>query len=170
MELKQKGENPYAAPQSLGEGGLDPLDLDAMGAPGLGKRFFAVVVDNILVTSVTTLCFLAVMELAGDSQWIGLANAVIGICLRTVYYAVLESSGLKGTLGKRLLGLAVVDAQGQQLTFGRSAGRAVSRSLLMVFSLPGLWVVFDKRGKGIWDHIAGTRVVERSYLLMLEEN
>lgn len=168
MELKQKGDNPYAAPESLGAGGLDPLELDALGAPSLGKRFLAVVVDNILVTAVTTLCFLALMELAEESMWVGLANTLIGISLRTLYYTVLESSALKGTLGKRMLGLAVVDAQGHQLTFGRSAARAVSRSFLMAFYFPGLWVVFDKRGQGVWDHIATTRVVERSYLLMLE--
>ena len=165
MELKQEGDNPYAAPQSLGQ---EDLDLDGMGAPSIGRRVLAVVVDNVLLLGATTLFFLALQELAGDSQWLAVANALIGMSVRTAYFAVLESSGLQGTLGKRLLGLAVVDERGQQLTFGRSAARAVSRSFLMAFYFPGLWVVFDKRGQGVWDHIAKTRVVERRELLMLD--
>jgi len=40
-----------------------------------------------------------------------------------LYFALLESSSWQGTIGKRVLGLYVTDAEGNRLTFGRASAR-----------------------------------------------
>ena len=67
-----------------------------------------------------------------------------------------------GTLGKLAVGVKVVTAEGQPLSFGRSIGRAAA-DMINSFICNGLtyiMVAIDETEKrGLHDHIAGTRVV-----------
>ncbi len=40
-----------------------------------------------------------------------------------LYFALFESSAWQGTLGKKFIGLSVVDLRGDRVTFGRASGR-----------------------------------------------
>jgi uncharacterized RDD family membrane protein YckC len=44
-----------------------------------------------------------------------------------LYFAWFESSAYRATLGKRVLGIVVVDLQGNRLTFARASVRALAR-------------------------------------------
>ena len=56
-----------------------------------------------------------------------------------LYFALLESSAWQATLGKRKLGLRVVDQQGAQLTFPRALVRALLKFLPWELTHACLW-------------------------------
>jgi uncharacterized RDD family membrane protein YckC len=71
---------------------------------------------------------------------VGQASAFFLVTLPVVsYFALMESSSLKGTLGKRILGLAVVTADGARLTRRRALGRAALKFLPWELSHTCLW-------------------------------
>jgi len=66
-----------------------------------------------------------------------------------------------GTPGKRLLGLKIIDEKtGQHLTAGKSVARYFCYVLsLLLLGLGCIWVAFDKKKKGLHDHMVGSIVV-----------
>ena len=80
-----------------------------------------------------------------------------------LYYGILEGSGMHATLGKYLLGLIVVDEQGQPITFSRSFLRALFRYVSgMVFCI-GYFVAFgDPQGRTWHDKWSGAFVADRN--------
>ena len=79
-----------------------------------------------------------------------------------VYCAVAESSPWQGTLGKRLLGIQVVDAQGARMTLSKSVVRNAAKVLSYVpCSLGFLWALCNKRRQAWHDLLAKTQVVDR---------
>lgn len=90
---------------------------------------------------------------------VALVCGVIGVA----YYAVLESSPARGTLGKLALGLYVGDVFGDPISFWR----AVARNLLKFFSNVTLgigWLMagFTPRKQALHDLLAGTLVLRKS--------
>ena len=59
-----------------------------------------------------------------------------------IYWILLESSKMQASLGKRALGIKVVDKQGRKLTLLRSLGRNVSK----IFSLITMMIGFMMAG------------------------
>ena len=78
------------------------------------------------------------------------------------YFAYMEGSEFQATIGKKLLGLKVVDATtgGGPIGLPRGAIRTVSKILsAMAFFLGFIWVAFSPRKQGWHDLIAQTQVV-----------
>ena len=48
---------------------------------------------------------------------------IIGFIVAWLYYAFMESSSMQATLGKKALGLRVVDMDGSPISFWRASGR-----------------------------------------------
>lgn len=65
------------------------------------------------------------------------------------------------TLGKMLLGLQVVSADGTPISFGIAFLRAVGYLVSGILYLGFIWAAFDKRKQGWHDKIAGTVVIIR---------
>ncbi|MFB8734274.1 RDD family protein [Bacillus sp. SL00103] len=66
---------------------------------------------------------------------------LVGIVVTWLYYAIMESSKLQGTLGKMALGIKVTRVTGEKVTFGRATGRFfakafVSNLYILATSLP----------------------------------
>jgi len=81
-----------------------------------------------------------------------------------VYAAVMESSELQATLGKRLFGLRVQDLGGRPLSWGRAFGRNAAKLLsVMVFFLGFVPAVFTTRRQTLHDLVAGTTVAKRRF-------
>lgn len=76
-----------------------------------------------------------------------------------LYQAYMSCEGRRSA-GKALVGLRVVDADGQALGAGRAAGRSAAYLLSSVLNLGFLWTLVDGRGRGWHDLIAGTVVVQ----------
>lgn len=87
------------------------------------------------------------------------------LVLYFVYSALLESSALRGTLGKRLMGIAVVDERGRPLGIRQSWRRNTTKVLsFLPLGLGCFWILWSPRGQGWHDSIARTLVVDRSAL------
>lgn len=98
----------------------------------------------------------AVMNAA--SRWM-LAHQLLCITINATYFIYFH--GAKGqTPGKMLLRLKVVQASGDEMTYGVAFLRWVGYLVSSVFLFVGyLWVAFDKRKQGWHDKIAATVVV-----------
>lgn len=84
----------------------------------------------------------------------------ISIIIGLLFYGLLTASVWQGTVGKRVLGLQVVDLEGNRIGFGRSLGRyfAYIPSGLILY-IGYLMVGFTEKKQGLHDMIAKTYVV-----------
>jgi len=75
-------------------------------------------------------------------------------------YAILFHAGAGQTLGKRLVGVRVIDGYGQALGLGRSTLRLVAFiPSLGLAGLGVLWIGFDRERRALHDRLADTHVV-----------
>ena len=87
----------------------------------------------------------------------------LSLGLYFVYSALMESSALQGTLGKWLLGIAVVDEAGRPLSFSRSRRRNSAKVLsFLPLGLGCFWTIWSPRRQAWHDKIAHSLVVKRS--------
>lgn len=77
-----------------------------------------------------------------------------------VYASAFEASALQGTLGKRLLGLRVVNFAGGRITYPQSLKRAVGKFFSLLPCGAGfIWAAFTKKHLTWHDAAAGTVVI-----------
>lgn len=135
---------------------------------GFWKRFAAAIIDYVLLVAVSALvgwvAGYAYGETAGSysEKTAEAIGNVVGIIVWWVYYATLESSERQATLGKRALGIKVVDLNGGRITFARATGRHfakfVSGAILMIgYAMAG----FTAKKQALHDMMAGSLVVHR---------
>lgn len=132
---------------------------------GAFRRFFAYLIDcAVMIGSYMLIAF--VMGMAAVFNPL-LALPMFGIwyffglfCYAWLYNALFECSKWQGTVGKRVLGLRVVDLSGNRISFLRASGRhfskMVSRFTLMIGYLMIFWT---KRKQALHDKMAKTLVV-----------
>jgi uncharacterized RDD family membrane protein YckC len=98
-------------------------------------------------------------------QWTWLSAAIpagiatVSSFIPLVYFFALVAVTGR-TIGKSMMGIRVVGADGTRLSAARSLLRAIAYlvSLLPLFA-GFLWVLFDRDRRGWHDHLAGSRVV-----------
>jgi uncharacterized RDD family membrane protein YckC len=77
------------------------------------------------------------------------------------YTAGLTSSSLQGTLGKKVLGLKVVDLNGNRISFARASGRFFASILSgLILGIGYLMAAFNPKKQSLHDQIAGTFVIK----------
>jgi len=115
-------------------------------------RFGAWLLDAILVGVVGLLIRLGIGDVAG-----GLIGLVIGIG----YYGYLEGSSSGQTIGKKAVGIRVIDFNsGGPIGFGRAVIRYFSRILSAIPCLLGFfWMLWDKERQCWHDKLATDVVV-----------
>ena len=79
-----------------------------------------------------------------------------------IYNSICEASVMRGSLGKRLCGLVVVDIEGMRLTYLNALLRSVGKAL-SIFLLYGgfLSILFSEHRQALHDYWANTYVVKR---------
>jgi len=78
-----------------------------------------------------------------------------------LYFAVMESSPWRGTLGKRALGIAVTDLNGKRISFGRASLRFLGKLVSSATFLVGYVMAgFTQKRQALHDIIASTLVVK----------
>ena len=84
------------------------------------------------------------------------------IFLSVIIYAVYKHLKCQ-TLGRRLLGITVVNEAGEPVSFWRGAFReTVGKAVSSVFFYLGfIWIAFDKDKQGWHDKMASTFVIQR---------
>lgn len=146
---------------------------------GFWKRFVANLLDSfiayILGFSITILEFLLNIllgrEMGSSTRDPELFEIIIFflripcyILIPWLYYAIFESSKLQGTLGKKALGIIVVDQHYHRVSFGRASGRFWCKILSSVFFVGYIIAGFTEKKQALHDILAKTYVVDKKYL------
>jgi len=77
-----------------------------------------------------------------------------------LYCVVMDASRFQGTFGKRLMGIRVVDSDGNRITFGRSLARNTAKILSAIPLFLGfIWIGFSKTKQAWHDKMACVYVV-----------
>ena len=119
-----------------------------------GRRLVAIIVDGIIIGVVVLVCYLISRVLAD----------IVAILLTLGYYTYFEGSGSGQTVGKKLLGIRVIDfSAGGPIGYGRGFVRQLARILSgLVCYLGYLWMLWDKEKQTWHDKLATTVVVPES--------
>jgi uncharacterized RDD family membrane protein YckC len=136
---------------------------------GFGRRLLATFIDGLLLGFFTFLLTLVLGFIAmflgmftyNPSEPLPIDRLIIlgGAILSLIYYVgAWAKSGQ--TLGKTLVGLKIVNADGTPMSGGKAFLRYVGYIISgIVFSLGFLWLAFDSKRQGWHDKIAGTLVI-----------
>jgi len=139
---------------------------------GFWRRVLAYIIDTIILSiagGIISGLFLGSAAgltslTPGTDQTAAFTGAMLGVqsisfIINWLYFALLESSSMQGTLGKRALGMIVTDLDGGRIGFGRATGRYFAKFLSALILLIGfVMVAFTERKQGLHDVIAGTLV------------
>jgi len=80
-----------------------------------------------------------------------------------LFYSFSESSNWQGTIGKKILGLKVVDEEGRRIEFSQASKRfwwKIWHSLLLCIGF--FTIAFDEKKQGLYDKSAKTLVIQAS--------
>ena len=89
-------------------------------------------------------------------------NGIITLLIAWLYYALLESSSSRASLGKMALGIVVVDLEGNRLSFARASGRIWGKWVSTLIILIGyIMAAFTERKQALHDIMAGCLVVRK---------
>ena len=79
-----------------------------------------------------------------------------------VYNSICEASAMKGSIGKRIFKLVVVDIDGQGLSYLNALLRSVGKTLSIFFIYTGfISIFFSEHRQAFHDYLAKTYVVKR---------
>jgi len=144
---------------------------------GFGVRLAAYLIDVIPITLLTATVFYlffgfdenleryfnrAPDDIDARIEFLSQRNQIrdLSFVAYLLYCAVLEGTALRGTVGKWLLGMQVVDDQGRPLTVGRSFGRNCAKMVsYFPCALGFIWALWSDRHRAWHDSIARTLVI-----------
>ncbi|MCY1074710.1 RDD family protein [Archangium lansingense] len=171
---------PTAAPRLTGSASKE-TEIHARPA-SLWRRLLALTIDTGAIAVVAALYLMLASSVAGvhapqtglsgiDAfvaqvralQSVLLPGAALLLVLSLVYCAVSAFLWNGRTLGRRLLGLRLVDTHGLAPAPGRAIVRAMLATLSFGLFLAGFWMaLFDRRGQTLHDKLTSTYVVQPS--------
>jgi uncharacterized RDD family membrane protein YckC len=152
---------------------------------GFWLRFVAVIIDGLLLGSIQFIAIMPVLGLMGigmatDIQnletadettmapMIGQMMAMAGVTqivfltIQTLYYAFMESSKYQASVGKIVLGLKVIDINGERLDFTKALVRNLCKIISsMILFIGYLMAAFTEKKQALHDMIASTLVVKK---------
>lgn len=145
--------------QGLREGATTP---GTMELAGIGARFGAKFLDNILVGIVQQGLNFAVLGMAGSNQagTAAVVMMVINTTLAIAYQAVfLHWKGQ--TLGKMAAKIKVVTPEGGSLSWGKAIARPFAEILSgCILAIGYLMAIWDPEKRTLHDRLVGTRVIK----------
>jgi len=129
---------------------------------GFWRRLLAYLIDGTLLAGVELALYSTVHVLAPDNLD-AVANIVpVAVAIGWAYFAILESSPARGTLGKVALGLYVADLHGDPITFGRAVFRNALKSVSwLVCGIGWVLAAVTPRKQALHDLLAGTLVLRK---------
>jgi uncharacterized RDD family membrane protein YckC len=132
---------------------------------GFWIRFVAYIIDMVAIYIAGwpfSKLFTALGSISSNSSpYYSILDVVIGLIISWIYFAGYDSSTNQGTIGKQLLGLKIIDANGKRITFGRATVRHFSQILSgLLLCLGYLMIGWTKKKRGLHDFIADTYVIK----------
>ncbi len=120
---------------------------------GFWERFGAAFIDGLILL-IPNFLF---AYMAGP----GLGD-ILSLLTGWLYCAIRESSPSGATLGKKAVGLKVVNRDGQTISFGQATGRHFGKIISALILLIGyLMMLWDKDKQTLHDKMANTYVVKK---------
>ena len=141
----------FPAPPPLRQSDFAPSGSGPSGPrAGFGRRLAAALVDGIIIVVIDV-----ILQLAA-----GRVGSLLGFAVGLAYFSYLEGSTSGQTVGKRALGIRVIDFRtGGSIGYGRALVRYIGR---IVSSLPCFlgyfWMLWDKE-RQCWHDKFATDVV-----------
>ncbi|WFA06722.1 RDD family protein [Bacillus sp. HSf4] len=157
---------------------------------GIGSRFLASFIDSIILgipMYIVTLV-ISIQLFMGDVEFMSIIErdpekvtnqefftvlssvfkvagimAALSFIVYFLYFTLMESSKWQATLGKKIMGIQVMEAEaeGGRISFGRAAGRFFARSFLSPILMIGyILAFFTEKRQALHDLLAGTIVVK----------
>jgi len=145
---------------------------------GFWIRFVAYLIDQLLISvvsfvfvvmgivfSVGSIASISDLEDPDPAAIIAMLGGwiifgILSTIAQWLYFAMMESSSMRGTLGKLALGLQVIDSHGQTVSFGRATGRYFGKILSGLIMMIGYMMAgFTARKQALHDMLADTYVV-----------
>lgn len=120
--------------------------------------FFAMVIPILLVSTLLRASIFFVTDI--NLSLLNFIESIVTIFMWWLYYSFFHSSSWQATLGKRALGLKVVDLDGNRLSFVRASGRFFAKYLsALTFCIGYMMAGWTRRKRCLHDMIAKTYVI-----------
>ena len=178
----------YTSAPPPGAGGIavSPVDAPVSGRwelSGWWRRVWAQLIDGIVIGLIALIFFLIIGAIVGGGFLVGDTTGYIaavlgflawGICIlvAALLYAPLMMAKTNGkTLGRMALGIRVVRANGQAITFGYATLREIVVKWLLFNVVGGsltfglapliddLWPLWDEEHRALHDMVVDSRVI-----------
>ena len=125
---------------------------------GFWVRLVAYVIDSVIFAVILGLVFFFIGRVDEITEM--LIN-LLGLFAWALYLIIMHASSWQATVGKRILGIKVVDEYGDRISLSRSTGRFFSEFLSTILLMIGyLMIGFHRHKRGLHDIIAGTFVIK----------
>ncbi|MFD1205344.1 RDD family protein [Sporosarcina contaminans] len=135
---------------------------------GFWIRFGASLIDGIVLAiplTILAMIFIGVATASGSDALAVILPLLLYIIIfvtAALYYVLLTSGKYQGTVGKMIVGVKVVDPEGNRIGKGRALGRFFSYYLSgMFFSIGYIIAGFTPKKQALHDYIASTYVVKK---------
>ena len=149
---------------------------------GFWWRFLACIIDEIILSFVSWIFILPILGIFGISLYslkeagfdpddaymymgpmIGALTSIafLSTAIKWLYFAIMESSKIQGTLGKMLLKIKVTDYDGNRISFARATGRYFGKIISgMILMIGYIMAGFTDRKQALHDIMAGCYVIK----------
>lgn len=148
-----------------GQPSPNPHYADQPHYAGIDRRFFAVLLDglivfipSVLISSIVQAVF---AEILITQEAVEAADLLVSIVVWWLYFAFLESSAKQATLGKQALKIVVTDLEGSRISFGRATRRHFAKWVSALALIGYLLPLFNKKKQALHDLLAGCLVVRK---------
>jgi uncharacterized RDD family membrane protein YckC len=142
---------------------------------GFWRRFAALLVDCIVLLPIGLLLFFINFMLSGViadileelppiMAIIGnlILQNILSIIAGWLYCAIMESSSMQGTVGKKALGIKVTDLSGKPISFDKASGRYFGKFISgLILGFGYLMAAFTDKKQALHDMMAGCLLVKR---------
>lgn len=137
---------------------------------GFWIRLLAHIIDSIILYAILYIIGLLLIPDVVDSsspeeqaRLMGAMNklTLLGLFISASYEILLTSSNMQATIGKRALGLKIVNERGQRITITTAIFRYIGKILSSIILCIGfLMIAFSAKKRGLHDNLANTYVVK----------
>lgn len=154
----------FAAPEYAHARAPEP----ALPYGGFWRRFVALILDATVLFFPQAILrvLLGLPVFSYDDEWgdrAALTAEACGLALAVVYCATLEASGGQGSLGQQMMGLAVTDARGRRIGFGRALARQFAKVLsTLLCGIGYLLQLWNGKRQTLHDMICGCLVLRQA--------
>jgi uncharacterized RDD family membrane protein YckC len=131
---------------------------------GFWRRLLAAIADGIVIAVAYSIIGLVWLPHFARPQ-ARIAGVNLAILVAWIYFALMESSSTRATLGKMALGICVTDLKGDRVSFSRATGRHFAKIISTIIVFVGYVMAgFTQRKQALHDIIAGCLVVKKASL------